>query len=210
MEVNSSFYKSHRRSTWERWAASVPDGFRFAAKVPKEISHGRRLVNATDRLDQFLNEAGGLRGKLAILLLQLPPSFAFDPGVVAGFLDAVSDRSEAQIVCEPRHESWFSPEADALLAEHYVARVAADPAKAPGAELPGGWRGLTYLRLHGSPVMYRSAYGEERLRSYANVIAVDLAAGRQTWCMFDNTASSAALGDSLRLLRMFGTTPSVS
>jgi len=107
VEVNSSFYKPHRRSTWERWAASVPDDFRFAAKIPKEISHGRRLVDATDRLDQFLNEAGGLGGKLAILLLQLSPSYAFDPEVVAGFLEAVSDRSEAQIVCEPRHASWF-------------------------------------------------------------------------------------------------------
>ena len=210
VEVNSSFYKPHRRSTWERWAASVPDDFRFAGKIPKAISHGRRLVDATDRLDQFLNEAGGLGGKLAILLLQLSPSYAFDPEVVAGFLEAVSDRSEAQIVCEPRHASWFSPEADALLAERQVVRVAADPAKVPGAELAGGWRGLTYLRLHGSPVMYRSAYGEERLRSYANAITVDLAAERPTWCMFDNTASSAALGDALRLLRMFGTTPSVS
>ena len=210
VEVNSCFYKPHRRSTWERWAASVPDGFRFAAKIPKEISHGRRLVDATDRLDQFLNEAGGLGGKLAILLLQLPPSFVFDAGVIAGFLGAVSDRSEAQIVCEPRHASWFSPGADALLAERQVARVAADPAKVQEAGLPGGWRGLTYLRLHGSPVMYRSAYGKERLRSYANAIAVDLAAGRQTWCMFDNTASSAALGDALQLLRLFDTTRSVS
>jgi uncharacterized protein YecE (DUF72 family) len=87
--------------------------------------------------------------------------------------------------------------------------LAADPAKVL-AELPGGWRGLTDLRLHGSPVMYRSTYREERLRSYANAIAVDLAAGRPTWCMFDNTAPSAALGDALHLLRMFGTTPSVS
>jgi uncharacterized protein YecE (DUF72 family) len=210
VEVNSSFYKPHRRSTWERWAASVPDGFRFAAKIPKEISHGRRLVDATDRLDQFLNEAGGLGGKLAILLLQLPPSFAFDPKVVAGFLEAVAARNEAQIVCEPRHVTWFLPEADALLAEHRVARVAADPSKVPEAGLPGGWRGLSYLRLHGSPVMYRSAYGKERLRSYANAIAVDLGAERPTWCMFDNTASSAALGDALHLLQLLATTPSTS
>jgi uncharacterized protein YecE (DUF72 family) len=210
VEVNSSFYKLHRRSTWERWAASVPDGFRFAAKIPKEISHGRRLVDATDRLDQFLNEAGGLGGKLAILLLQLPPSFVFDDGVIAGFLEAVSARSEARVVCEPRHVSWFLPDADMLLAERHVARVAADPAKVPEAGLPGGWRGLTYLRLHGSPVMYRSAYGVERLHSYANAIAVDVAAGRPTWCMFDNTASSAALGDALHLLRLLDTTPSVS
>jgi uncharacterized protein YecE (DUF72 family) len=210
VEVNSSFYKPHRRSTWERWAASVPDGFRFAAKIPKEISHVRRLVDATGRLDQFLNEAGGLEDKLAILLLQLPPSFAFDAGVVSGFLEAVSSRSDAQIVCEPRHASWFAREADALLAEHHVARAAADPAKVPEAGLPGGWRGLTYWRLHGSPVMYRSAYGQERLRSYANAIAADLTAGRPTWCMFDNTASSAALGDALHLAHLLDTTPSAS
>jgi uncharacterized protein YecE (DUF72 family) len=210
VEVNSSFYKSHKRSTWERWAASVPDGFRFAAKIPKEVSHVRRLVDATERLDQFLNEVGGLGGKLAILLLQLPPGFAFDAGVVASFLEAVSSRSEAQIVCEPRNASWFSPEADALLAKYRVARVAADPAKVPQAGLPGGWRGLTYRRLHGSPVMYRSTYGKERLRSYGSEIAVDLAAGRPTWCMFDNTASSAALGDAVHLVQLLATIPSTS
>jgi uncharacterized protein YecE (DUF72 family) len=67
-------------------------------------------------LDQFLGEAGGLEGKLAVLLLQLPPSFAFHSALVTGFLEAVSARSDAQIVCEPRHASWFSSEADALLA----------------------------------------------------------------------------------------------
>lgn len=210
VEVNSSFYKPHRRSTWERWAASVPDGFRFAAKVPKEISHVRRLVDATGPLDQFLNETSGLEGKLAVLLLQLPPSFAFDAGVITGFLEATSSRSGAQVVCEPRHTSWFSPEADALLTDRNVARVAADPAKVPKAGLPGGWRGLSYFRLHGSPVMYRSAYGRERLRSYANAVAADLAAGRPTWCMFDNTASSAALGNALDLLQLLETAPSKS
>ncbi len=202
VEVNSSFYKPHRRSTWERWAGSVPNAFRFSAKIPKEITHVRRLVDATDRLDQFVDEVGGLGDKLAVLLLQLPPSFAFDAALVTDFLEAVSSRIRAQIVCEPRHASWFAPEADALLASSRVARVAADPASAPQAGVPGGWRGFTYTRLHGSPIMYRSAYGEERLRSYADTIAADLAAGQPTWCMFDNTASSAALGDALHLLRL--------
>jgi uncharacterized protein YecE (DUF72 family) len=180
----------------------VPDGFRFAAKIPKEISHVRRLVDASDRLGEFLKEAGGLGDKLAVLLLQLPPSLVFDAGVVADFLEAALSRTEAQIVCEPRHASWFSPEADALLVRFQVARVAADPAKVPEGGLPGGWRGFTYRRLHGSPVMYRSAYGEERLRSYADVIAAEIVAKRPTWCMFDNTASSAALGDALLLARL--------
>jgi uncharacterized protein YecE (DUF72 family) len=207
VEINSSFHRPHRRTTWERWADSVPDGFLFAAKIPKEISHVRRLMDATDALDRFLEEAGGLGGKLAVILLQLPPSFIFDASLVSSFLAAASSRTGARIVCEPRHTSWFSPDADALLVAQRVARVAADPAKVPEAALPGAWRGITYRRLHGSPVMYRSAYGEERLRSYAEEIAADLAAGRQTWCMFDNTASSAALGDALDLMRLLPPLP---
>lgn len=199
VEVNSSFHRPHRRSTWERWAASVPDDFRFAAKVPKEISHRRRLIDAEAPLEQFLDEVGGLGDKLAILLLQLPPSLVFDARATATLLAAASARTQAQIVCEPRHESWFPPQADTLLADRGVARVATDPAKVPGAELPGGWRGLSYLRLHGSPVMYRSPYGQERLAAYADLIAAEIAVTRPVWCMFDNTASSAALGDALQL-----------
>lgn len=204
VEINSSFHRPHRRSTWERWGESVPDDFRFAAKIPKEISHVSRLVDIDVKLDRFLEEAGGLGEKLAVLLLQLPPSFSFNAALIASFLTSMAARTAIPIVCEPRHQSWFSPEADARLVDHEVARVAADPAKVPQAALPGGWRGLTYLRLHGSPVMYRSAYGEERLRPYAALIGADIAAGRPVWCMFDNTASSAALGDALELSRMLG------
>ncbi len=203
VEVNFSFYRPHRRSTWERWAASVPDGFRFSIKIPKEISHVRRLADGTDALDRFLGEAGGLGDKLSIILLQLPPSLAFDASLAAAFFLAASSRTDARIVCEPRHASWFTQDADALLVRHEVARVAADPARVPEAGLPGGWRGLSYRRLHGSPVIYRSAYGEGRLRAYASDMAADLGARRPTWCMFDNTASSEALGDALRLIRLF-------
>jgi uncharacterized protein YecE (DUF72 family) len=199
VEVNSSFYRPHRRSTWQRWADGVPDDFRFAAKIPKEVSHTRRLVDTGAAIDRFLAEVGGLGDKLAILLLQLPPSFAFDARATADFLRETCSRTAARIVCEPRHASWFVPEADALLADMAVARVAADPAKVPDAAMPGGWRGLTYMRLHGSPVMYRSAYDAERLRSFAASIDAEAMAGRPVWCMFDNTAASAALGDALRL-----------
>ena len=83
-----------------------------------------------------------------------------------------------------------TPEADALLVSHRAARVAADPARAPALAHPGGWPGLAYWRLHGSPVMYRA--------HYAAAIAQHPAPDR--WCMFDNTASSAATGDALALM----------
>ena len=174
--------------------------------MPKEISHVRRLVDAQAPLDQFLAQVGGLGAKLELLLLQLPPSLMFDGATVSAFLEAVALLTDTPIVCEPRHGSWFEPDAGALLAERRVARVAADPAKVPDAAHPGGWRGVTYMRLHGSPVMYRSAYDEDRLQAYACRIADDTAAGRSVWCMFDNTAASAALGDALKLTEMLKAT----
>lgn len=206
VEVNSSFHRPHRRSTWERWAGSVPEDFRFAVKMPKEISHVRRIVDVRAPLEQFISQVGGLGDKLGLLLLQLPPSLIFDRATMTAFLDALALLTDRPIVCEPRHGSWFNSEADALFVERRVARVAADPAKVPDADRPGGWRGITYIRLHGSPDMYRSAYDDDRLRAYASQIADDSAAGRSVWCMFDNTAASAALGDALKLITMLTST----
>jgi uncharacterized protein YecE (DUF72 family) len=200
-EINSSFHRPHRASTWAKWAQSVPDDFRFAAKIPKTITHQARLAGCEALVAAFLGDVAPLGHKLAILLVQLPPSLAFDPLIALPFLDRLATTAPCRIACEPRHPSWFEAEADALLAGMEVARVAADPARRPEAASPGGWRGLGYWRLHGSPIMYRSAYGADRLESYAKAIAADLEAGRQSWCMFDNTAASAATADALALQR---------
>jgi uncharacterized protein YecE (DUF72 family) len=202
VEINSSFHRPHRLTTWQRWAASVPADFRFAVKMPKTISHERKLVDCETLAGRFLEEAAGLGEKLAILLLQLPPKLAFDPSLAETFLKQLTPLLPAPLVCEPRHSSWFDPAANALLENFRVARVAADPACVPAAALPGGWRGLSYCRLHGSPRMYRSSYDDGRLDDYACRIAADLDAGRDVWCIFDNTASSAATGDALKLLDM--------
>jgi uncharacterized protein YecE (DUF72 family) len=79
-----------------------------------------------------------------------------------------------------------------------VARVAADPALSIVAAQPGGWRGLSYWRLHGSPLMYRSSYAD-RIEEHAGRLLADAAGGQPVWCMFDNTASSAAAGDAIAL-----------
>lgn len=196
VEINSSFYRMHRPEVWARWAGSVPADFRFSVKMPKTISHERKLVDCDDLAARFLDALGGLGGKLAILLLQLPPKLAFDPDVAEPFLTALIASSPARVVCEPRHPSWFEPEPDALLTRLEVARVAADPAIAPAAALPGGWRGLAYWRLHGSPHKYRSSYDDGRLDDYAALLRAE----PQAWCVFDNTAASAATGDALGLI----------
>ena len=201
VEINSSFHRPHRASTWQRWADSAPAGFRFAVKMPKAVSHERKLADYGKAVERFVEEVAPLGEKLGVLLLQLPPKLAFEAALASDFLGHLSPRVSAALVCEPRHPSWFEAEADALLARLRVARAAADPAVTPRAASPGGWRGLSYWRLHGSPVMYRSAYEGGRLDAYAALIRAEIRDGRPAWCMFDNTASSAATGDALGLMR---------
>ncbi|HEX8670135.1 MAG TPA: DUF72 domain-containing protein [Allosphingosinicella sp.] len=201
-EINSSFHRSHRDATWARWAASVPDSFRFSAKLSKEITHQRRLVDCADALAAAIGEMRLLGPKLALVLVQLPPSLVFQADVAGTFFDLLRALWHGAVACEPRHPSWFEPDAEALLGRHAAARAAADPAKLPGAAEPGGWRELAYFRLHGSPVPYRSSYDDGRLEAYAAAIAAERAAGREVWCIFDNTASGAAAGDALKLARL--------
>lgn len=204
VEINSSFHRSHRPGTWRRWAESVPADFRFSAKLPKAITHVGRLAGCSAPLAAALAEMEGLGDRLEILLVQLPPSLAFDADVAAAFFAELRGRWARHIACEPRHPSWFEGEAEALLTGLRVARVAADPARVAEAARPGGWPGLSYYRLHGSPVPYRSSYDDGRLEAYADRIA---AAAGPVWCIFDNTASSAATGDALKLQRLLGGGP---
>ena len=203
-EINSSFHRPHRPATYERWASSVPEDFRFSVKMPKMITHQQRLVDSEGLVDTFLQEISGLGSKAELLLVQLPPSFAFDAEVATAFFGHLRSATAAKLACEPRHASWFEEGADALLASLQIARVAADPAKVEAAAEPRGWRGFTYYRLHGSPVIYRSSYDDGRLETYAAAIQADRASGKEVWCIFDNTASSAGAGDALRLQELLG------
>jgi uncharacterized protein YecE (DUF72 family) len=195
VEINSSFYRPHRPGTYERWAATVPAEFRFAVKMPKEITHTRRLVQVAELLTRFLGEAGALGEKLGPILVQLPPSLAFKADL-AGFFHDLRKRFGGDIACEPRHRSWFTDEVDHLLTELRITRVAADPAVVPRAAEPGGWPGLRYYRLHGSPRMYYSAYPPDTLNALAQQLTGH---DGPVWCIFDNTAESAATHDAMTL-----------
>ena len=186
-EINSSFHRPHRASTWEKWRDSVPPCFRFSVKLPKTLTHERRLIDCGELLSDFLKQVALLEDKLAVLLIQLPPSLAWNASEVRTFMRDLATRTPAPLACEPRHPSWFDTEADALLAELRVARVAADPARVPAAGEPAGWSGLRYWRLHGSPIMYRSSYAD-RIDAYAELLA---AAGPNCWCIRPDVPKTA-------------------
>lgn len=206
VEINSSFYRPHQRKTYERWAASTPADFRFAVKVPRAITHERRLVDVTEPLARFLDECGGLNGKLGPLLIQLPPSLKFDADVVERFLSAWRQATKAATVLEPRHPTWFEAPAETLLRTFEIARVAADPAVVPAAARPGGWTGLVYRRLHGSPAMYATSYDDGRLEPLAEQVAERTGAAPD-WCVFDNTQFGAATTDALKLMALTSPSP---
>jgi len=200
VEINSTFYRSHRAGTYARWVEQTPEDFRFAVKLPRTITHAARLVGAEGLIAAFAAEAGALGEKLGPLLVQLPPSLSFEADVAARFFEGLRGLWPGPaIVCEPRHASWFTAEADGLLAKAQVGRVAADPALSPEAARPGGWEGLAYWRLHGAPQMYRSPYDEAQLAALAEALSARAAAGVEAWCVFDNTTSGAAAANALRL-----------
>lgn len=198
VEINSSFYRSHKRDTYERWAASVPDTFRFAVKMPRQITHEHRLEHTGAGLTQFLREVGGLGKKLGCVLVQLPPGLAYDPRSVETFFGALRARYRGALVCEPRHSTWFTGAADARLEAHGVGRVAADPSCGEGGDEPSGSARVAYFRLHGSPVMYQSSYPDDYLAQLAARMRA-LATRAPVWCVFDNTARGAATPNGLNL-----------
>ena len=206
VEINTSFYRPHRPSTYARWAASVFGDFSFSVKMPKQITHKLRLSNALDPTKQFLLEASALGNRLGCILVQLPPSLEFVPSVADTFFTQLRELHDGHVACEPRHATWFSPSANDMLQRHRVARVAADPAPHPGAEKPAGNCAMNYFRLHGSPKIYYSRYSDEYLIALAGKLTELSNEAEEVWCVFDNTAEGYAADNALQLLALINET----
>ncbi len=197
VEVDTTFYRLPRSRTLSRWAEEVPADFRFAIKAPREVTHQARLAEP-GRMAPLLEAVEALGSRAAVLLVQLPPSLAFESDLAQGFFSWLRGRWSQGVACEPRHPSWFDPEAERVLHEWNVARVAADPAPIPSGAEPGGWPHLVYYRLHGSPRRYYSRYDLHWLQGLADRLA-ESAARADVWCIFDNTAAGAAAANALEL-----------
>jgi uncharacterized protein YecE (DUF72 family) len=200
VEINSTFHRPHRASTFARWADSVPRGFRFSVKLPRTVTHDQRLAGSEALLDAFLADLAPLGPRAACLLVQLPPSLEFDTRIANAFFAALRERFERGIAVEPRHASWFGEDANGLLDALKVTRVAADPARGEGGGDPGGWRGLAYFRLHGSPRVYYSSYEGAFLDALADKLLALRRRRIPTWCIFDNTTLGAGTSNALSII----------
>ncbi len=210
VEINSSFYRPHSAKLYSKWAAAVPERFRFSVKMPKVITHERRLLDCDEQLCDFLDQLQGLGTRLGCILIQLPPSFEYHASLAGAFFELFRALHNGPLAVEPRHPSWFTRDVDHLLASYDAARVAADPARVPSAAIPGGTSDLAYFRLHGSPRMYWSSYESDFLDDLWSRIISAAQRARAVWCIFDNTASGSAIPNALELAHQTTVEPDVS
>jgi uncharacterized protein YecE (DUF72 family) len=201
VEINSSFYRHHKAVTYKKWSDSVPKDFKFSVKLSKIFTHQQELKVDPKELEPVLGAIGELGEKWEALLVQLPPSLAFDEGSAEKFFTAVRRQFSGLLALEPRHETWVSDPALALQKRFSLTHVHADPSPLP-VSMAGDRRplGSAYFRLHGSPEIYKSNYETHRLEKFYTEIAKVKDLGFSAWCIFDNTTFGFATLNALEFM----------
>lgn len=227
VEINGTFYSLQRSSSFVTWHDATPDGFVFAVKGSRFITHMKRLADVhVGMANFFASGLLGLRDKLGPVLWQLPPTFAFDPDRLSSFFTQLprstvaasalaadhddrvpADRAvtTAEVdrplrhALEFRHASFATPAAASLCRDHDIALVTADLAgRLPLVYLPTA--DFTYVRLHGSQDLYASGYTDAELDQWSVRIAEWTESGHDVHVYFDNDAKGYAPFDALRLI----------
>jgi uncharacterized protein YecE (DUF72 family) len=203
-EVNYSFYHLPRPSTYEKWAAQVPESFIFALKASRFITHVKRLVEVEKAWTTFVQNALTLGPHLGPVLLQFPPSFRSDRRKLAAFLKGAqrpAPKSQLlRLAFEFRHESWFTEEVYALLRQHNAALCIADSPRDPRRnELTAEF---VYFRFHGRTDLFASKYTEAELGEEAMRIKRCLRDGLDVYVYFNNDALGHAVANARTLQRL--------
>ena len=168
VEINATFYRLPRAEAVARWAESTPEGFCFAVKASRYLTHVKRLTRLAEGVSRLEERVAPLRtaSKLGPVLWQLPPHFRRDDQLLAS---ALSELSPGRHAFEFRDASWFADEVYSLLREHQVALVVADRQPEP----PSPWidtTDWTYIRFHHGRGR-RGKYSARELRDWAMRIA---------------------------------------
>ncbi|MCX7603874.1 MAG: DUF72 domain-containing protein [Bryobacteraceae bacterium] len=201
VELNASFYHMPRPETFRKQAAQTPEGFLFAVKAHRSITHDMRLQGVAERWKEFLTAAAELGAKLGPVLLQFPPSFRAQPALLEEFLCAHGAERQARplrLAFEFRHASWFEGAAAEIVRRHGGALVVADSSRYPQAPLEPQ-ASFVYLRFHGPGALFASSYSEQQLQQWAGRIRAWLGEGLDVYAFFNNDAAGCAVRNALRL-----------
>ena len=197
-EINNSFYRLPREAMLECWRDTTPDGFLFAWKASRFITHMKKLKDVEDSVALVFGRMAALGHKFGPVLFQLPPSMRADRERLARFL-ALLPRDRRHTF-EFRHPSWYEAPILGLLADHDVALCLSDHIAAPAP-----WEvtaSFVYVRAHGSDGRYGGNYSDDTLADWEGRIRAWRAQGRAVFCYFDNDIKSAAPTDGRRLKRL--------
>jgi uncharacterized protein YecE (DUF72 family) len=185
VEVNASFYRLPSAEMLRHWAESTPDGFAFALKGSRLITHARRL-DAAQALRTFVDRARLLGPKLEVLLWQLGPTFERETPRLARFLDRLPP--DVAHAVEFRHPSWEHPDVEALLREAGAARVLTGPGSPPD----GTPDGLVYVRFHGRGGDAAYGYPRKALREWAAFLSRAERRNAPAYAFFNNDGDGKA------------------
>ncbi len=202
VELNASFYRWPRDTTFAGWRQRLPDGFRLSVKAPRGLTHGKRLLDPdvwVQRISAGWHELGDRR---AVLLVQLPPDMERDDARLEHFLDAMPDW--VRVAVELRHPTWEHDDVFTLLERHRAAYCVMS-----GARLPCHLRAtadIVYLRLHGPDhdALYAGSYPDADLRWWADRIREWEAAGHEVHAFFNNDGHGHAVRNARMLRSLLG------
>ncbi|HEX6197081.1 MAG TPA: DUF72 domain-containing protein [Jiangellaceae bacterium] len=195
VENNSAFYRLPKPETFATWRSRTPDGFVMAVKASRYLTHIKRLQDPAEPVSRFLGAASELNDRLGPVLLQLPPTLHAEPARLAECLERFP--SNVRVAVEPRHDSWWTDEVQAVLADHDAALCWTDVLGRPRTRL---WRsaGWGYLRFHEGAAQPWPRYGDRALRSWVRRLKDTWDAAADVYVYFNNDPGGAAVHDALR------------
>ncbi len=197
VELNASFYRWPKDSTFAGWRAQLPDGFTMSVKAHRGLTHYRRLANPQPWIERFERCWQALGDRHGVLLVQLHPGQARDDDRLDSFLALVPP--SIRVAVELRHPSWNDPAVYALLEHRHAAYVVMSGAGLPC--IPCATTDLVYIRMHGPDPdsMYAGSYPADDLRRWADRLVAWGDEGRDVWMYFNNDPGGHAVRNALTL-----------
>jgi uncharacterized protein YecE (DUF72 family) len=195
VEINFSFYKLPEKSIFEIWRSQVPEGFLFAVKGSRYLTHMKKLKDPIEPLSRLMERASGLQEKLGPILFQFPHTWHLNIERLQPFLELLQAYPQQRFTFEFRHSSWLIPQVYKLLETSNVALcLPVSPTVPLDVCLTTSW---TYIRMHSG--QWGIGYSDEELSTWAERIRSFLKQGVDVYVYFNNDPEGHAICDAQRL-----------
>jgi uncharacterized protein YecE (DUF72 family) len=199
VEINNTFYHLPKEQSIQRWHQLAPEGFLYAVKANRYITHIKRLKDTAEPVERFFERVALLKGKLGPILYQLPPTMHKDLDLLQAFIKLLGKKPRA--VFEFRHKSWYSDDTFELLGKLGVGFCIHDM---PGKESPRAVTAdIIYIRFHGTTGRYAGNYPKSALQDWAAWLEEQAKKARAIYAYFNNDIGGHAIKNAKQLKEQF-------